>query len=260
MISLVLLPFSKKKFRLLNRTFANSWWGSIVYLMEHLYHMDFVLTGDDLPVEENAITFSNHQGMIDITTLMPLAWRNNRLGDLKFFVKDILKYVPGPGWGMLFLDCLFVKREWHSDKEMIDRTFSTFVNEHVPIWLVSFLEGTRISEEKKEASQRFAIKRGLKPLHNVLIPRSKGFIGSVIGLRSHVDAVYDITIGYPYGVPTLWQLMRGFPRKFCVHVERFPIKEIPQTEEKINEWLMGRFEKKDELMSYFHKYQKFPQA
>lgn len=45
------------------------------------------------------------------------------LGDMKWMVKDIIKYVPGVGWGMLFLDCIFVKRDWTTDKESIRKTF-----------------------------------------------------------------------------------------------------------------------------------------
>ena len=61
--------------------------------------------------------------MADITFLMDFAYRKGRLGDMKWMVKDIIKYVPGVGWGMLFLDCIFVKRDWTTDKESIRKTF-----------------------------------------------------------------------------------------------------------------------------------------
>ena len=78
-------------------------------------------TGDEVPDRENVILVSNHQEMVDIPVLFSFAYAKRRLGDMKFFAKDIIKYVPGFGWGLLFLDCLFVKRNWTSDKEKIDQ-------------------------------------------------------------------------------------------------------------------------------------------
>jgi 1-acyl-sn-glycerol-3-phosphate acyltransferase len=227
-------------------------------MMERVYRMEMRLTGESLPERESAIVFSNHQGMIDIPTLLPIAWRKRRLGDMKFFVKDIIKYFPGPGWGMVFLGCIFVKRDWFADKSRIERTFATVKQEKIPLWLISFLEGTRATEAKIAKSQEFARSRGLTQLKHLLTPRTKGFVGSVQGLRNHVDAVYDFTIGYPDGVPSLWQLMQGFTRSFHVHIERFPIGDLPATEEALTSWVIKRYDEKDRLLEEFSKKRAFP--
>src|SRR2546422_754960 len=90
MASLVLLPFSRRLFRRVNRACANAWWGLARWWTEGLYRVRAVFSGDTIPVEENAIVVVNHQQMSDIVALFTFAWRKKRLGDLKFVVKKIL--------------------------------------------------------------------------------------------------------------------------------------------------------------------------
>ena len=112
MASLVVLPFSPRLFRLINRNCAGNWWNLGRWWTEGFYGIRPEFRGDAIPPKENAIVVCNHQCMTDIVALWSLAWRKGRLGDMKFAVKEVLKYVPGIGWGMLFLDCLFLKRNW----------------------------------------------------------------------------------------------------------------------------------------------------
>ncbi len=254
LLSLVLLPFSKKAFRLANRYAADSWWGMTVFLAKLCYKTRVVLTGDDVPEKESVIMVSNHQDMADITYLFFLARSKHRLGDLKWFVKDILKYVPGMGWGMLFLGCVFVKRDWTRDRATIERTFSNLTKSGMPYWLMIFAEGTRATEDKVAASQVFARANNMAPLNHVLIPRTNGFVTSVQALREgHLDAVYDVTIGYPTGVPTLMQYVRGGSRVAHLHVRRYPLDKLPTTNEELDQWLVERFGEKDKLLDGFYR-------
>ncbi|MCK5378679.1 MAG: acyltransferase [Acidobacteria bacterium] len=257
-LSLLIKPFSGRAFRRINRACANSWWGMCVSGAQLINGGDFLVTGADIPARENAIIVSNHQQMPDIPTIMAFAKSRQRLGDLKFFVKDILKWVPGVGWGMLFLDCVFVKRNWSSDAGHILKTFSTLVDNQVPVWLVSFVEGTRARLHKIEASREFALSRGLEPLDHVLMPRTKGFAATVQGLREHVPAVYDFTIGYEEGVPTLWQYIKGSVDRIHLHVRRFQIEDLPTQEEDVRQWLLNRWTEKDRLLEHFYAQGAFP--
>ncbi len=258
-LSLLIKPFSGGAFRKINRACANSWWGMCVSGAQRLNGGKFLVTGADIPVRESAIIVSNHQQMPDIPTIMAFAKSKKRLGDLKFFVKDVLKWVPGIGWGMLFLDCVFVKRNWSSDADHILKTFSTLVDNEVPVWLVSFVEGTRARLHKIEASREFALSRGLEPLEHVLMPRTKGFAATVQGLREHVTVVYDFTIGYEEGVPTLWQYIKGSVCRIHLHVRRFPVEELPTLEEDVRQWLLDRWTEKDHLLDRFYEQGTFPQ-
>ena len=108
--SLAIKLFSQKAFRRANRWMAKIWWGWCAIAAEKLYGTTLVMSGDDVPKRENAIVILNHQDMADITVMFSFARAKERVGDLKWFVKDILKYVPGVGWGMLFLDCPFCQK------------------------------------------------------------------------------------------------------------------------------------------------------
>ena len=258
--SLLLLPFSRRAFRALNRWCANTWWGWCVGTAKLLYGTRIDVSGDELPMREHVILLSNHQQMSDITFLFFLGRSKDRLGDLKWFVKDIIKYVPGVGWGMLFLDCIFVKRNWTADRTSIEQTFSRINQGHVPLWLMNFPEGTRISPRKLERSNDFASKKGLAPLKHLLIPRTRGFTASVEGLRGHLHAVYDVTIGYAEGVPSLWQYIKGYAKVAHMHVRRFTIEELPEAEDALAHWLQERWQEKDRLLEHFYTHGEFPAA
>jgi 1-acyl-sn-glycerol-3-phosphate acyltransferase len=256
--SLIIKPLWPRGFRRFNRECANFWWGGCVTFSERFNRQQIIVTGEELPRNENVLVLSNHQQMPDITTIMSLARGKGRLGDLKFFVKHAIKWVPGVGWGMQFLNCPFLKRDWSADRAKIDATFATLVNERISMWLVSFVEGTRATEAKIRASTEWAVERGLEPTRHVLIPRTKGFVASVEGLGEHLNAVYDFTIGYVEGVPTLWQHITGQVKKIHVHVRRFPIDELPKIEADLKQWLLDRFYEKDALLEGYYETGTFP--
>ncbi len=258
--SVVILPFSKIQFRRFNRNVANGWWSLVVFCMEKVNRIKIVFSGDKIPSQENAIVVANHQEMTDICLLFTLAIRKKRLGDMKWFVKDIIKYMPGVGWGMLFLDCLFVKRDWARDAAGIKKVFAGFNRDKVPFWLMSFCEGTRITPKKLARAQEFAKGRGMYIPQHVLIPRTKGFTASVEGLRERLDAVYDVTIGYGGAPVTLWQLSKGCLKSAHLHVRRFETSVLPIAEADLAKWLLQRFEEKDRLMGYFYQKGCFPSA
>jgi 1-acyl-sn-glycerol-3-phosphate acyltransferase len=251
--SLLIKLFSQTAFRRTNRWMANLWWGWCALVAEKGYRIQWIMSGDDVPREENAIVILNHQDMADIPVIFSFARSKKRLGDLKWFVKDVLKYVPGVGWGMLFLDCLFIKRNWTDDREYIQRVFQNILEYRVPIWLMIFVEGTRVRPSKLEKSRRYAEENGFRPLRHVLFPRTKGFVATVKALPGHAAAVYDVTIGYEEGVPSLWQWIKGYVRRVHVHVRRFPMEEMPGKEAEISSWLVNRYQEKDDLLEAFYR-------
>jgi 1-acyl-sn-glycerol-3-phosphate acyltransferase len=189
--------------------------------------------------------------MADIMVLLWLGRSCGRLGDIKFFVKDILKYVPGPGWGMVFLDCVFLKRDWAVDKASIDNLFSKYKNEQIPLFLVSFLEGTRFRPSKLARAQAFARDRGLHMPEHTLIPRTKGFLATLHGLHSHLDAVYDITLAYERRpAPSLFDCFAMRVRTIHMDVRRTPIAQLPIGDEPaLEQWVYQRYREKDRLLA-----------
>ena len=251
-LSLLTLPFSRILFRSINRFFANVWWSACDLWAEHWWKINVQFLGDKVPEKENALLVSNHQDMADITSLFRIARSKKRLGDIKWFVKDFLKFVPGIGWGMIFLDCIFLKRNWDRDKKHVNDMFSKFEKYDIPIWAISFVEGTRLRPNKLTKSQTYAKRNGLIPLKHLLTPRTKGFTATVIGLRNHLDAVYDVTIIYNDGVPTLWQWAQGYVKSVNIHIKRFSIEDLPVSQEDLSSWLLKRFKIKDELLDHYY--------
>lgn len=258
MLTLIVRLFSPKAFRWLNWLMADLYWGYLVLIMERLNGVQPVFTGDELPKNENAMIICNHQNIADIPALMSLAARHGRLGDMKWFVKDIIKYIPGPGWGMLFLDCIFLKRNWLSDRARIEATFHNIVQHRVSIWLISFLEGTRITPEKLARSHKFAERRQLPKTDYVMVPRTKGFVASLQGLEGHLDAVYNVTIAYPNGIPSMWQLILGDVQRFAVDVIRTPVSALPKDGKELEQWVYDVYVEKDRKLKAFFETGAFP--
>jgi hypothetical protein len=75
----------------------------------------------------------------------------------------------------------------------------------------------------------------------------------------HVKAVYDFTIAYQHAnqfhkTPNMWETLK-FPGissrygyKFHVHARRFPIEELPQSDEGLAKWLEQRWLEKGEWL------------
>jgi 1-acyl-sn-glycerol-3-phosphate acyltransferase len=257
MASLLVYPLSPRLARRANRWCARSIWGLWVLMAETYLGIEVVLRGEPLPRRENALVIPNHQSMADVLLLLCVAWRCGRLGDMKWFVKDVVKYVPGPGWGMWLLDCIFLKRDWMRDKQGILRLFSKYKKHQIPIFLVSFLEGTRRTPDKLADSQAYAKDKGLEVPTHTLIPRTKGFVATMLGLRDHLDAVYDVTLGYPDFTPSLAQAFAGEVRRVEILVQRYPVAELPTEDDALTDWVFERFREKDRRMAEFEIAQRF---
>lgn len=248
MASALLFPFSKGACRAVNRWCARSVWGMWVLMAEAQNDIEIRFTGDRVPLRENALLIPNHQTMADVMVLLCLGWRCRRLGDMKWFVKDIIKWFPGFGWGMRFLDCVFVKRDWARDESRIEKLFAKYRRDDIPVFLVSFLEGTRLTPGKLAKAQAYAEETGRRVPQKTLVPRTKGFVATMTGLRDHLDAVYDITLAYEDPTPTLVECFAAKPKRIDVHVRRYVIADLPEGSEALTEWVHERFVEKDERL------------
>ncbi len=259
-LTLLVKPFSKALFRSANRKLASFYWSILVLLMDKVYRVKILWHCDVLPVGEDAIIIANHQTGVDIMPLLALAQKSQRIGDMKFFVKEVFKYIPGPGWGMIFLDCIFLKRRWMADRRRIKATFQRFSRDEIPLWLNIFPEGTRYTPRKMLDAQNTAKHYKLPLCEHVLVPYAKAFESSVLGLKDRIQAVYDITIGYPEGIPTMWQLLLGQVRVIEVKVERYPLQSLPSHGHEIEQWLNDRFWAKELNLRHLKEEGCFPSS
>ncbi len=256
-VSLLILPFSGKGFRMTSSIMVGCWGKAVIYAMENLAGIKFINTGADIPKKENAFLICNHQSWSDIIVVLPFINSKGRIGDIKYFVKDSIKFLPGPGWCIYFMDSIFLKRNWTRDSASIKQTFQKFYDNKIPFYLLSYLEGTRIKKPKLLASQAYAAKNSLPHLDHLLVPRTKGFIASMKGLRQVTDAVYDITIGHPEGTPGIWDIACGYVNEIHLHYRRYPINDLPKSDDKLTTWVLERFREKDVILDSFIKNQVF---
>lgn len=254
---IVLYPFSRHAYRAYNYWIATFWWTLLVRWTRHIHRMRIVRSGDEIPRGKSAIVICNHVEQPDVPVALDFASTAGSLGGVKFFVKEPLKWVPGLGWGMQMLNYLFVKRAWSEDGDFVERMFRRLREYRSPVWILSYPEGTRIKPHKLERSRDFARRRGFPVLDNVLLPRPKGFVVTVERMRDRVDGVYDLTIGYPQGIPTLGQFIRGAIPEVHLHVRRHPIASLPTGADALAGWLMARFQEKDARIRDFLRDRKF---
>mmetsp|Transcript_13659 Transcript_13659/g.20689 ORF Transcript_13659/g.20689 Transcript_13659/m.20689 type:complete len:349 (-) Transcript_13659:953-1999(-) len=221
------------------------------------YNLDIEFSGDILPKHENALLISNHIADTDFILLMNIAARHGMLGNLKYFAKDSLKYFPIVGWGMYITNMIFLKRNWNRDKTSIENTFKYFIENNIPLWMVNFLEGTRMRKSKLEESIAYQQKNKLNVTSNVMCPRVKGFVAMVQGLRDHqVDYIYDITFCFADGRFSIMSVLLGMVNpnhRLLINLKRIPITDLPQDDEGIKKWCYHRFEEKDKLLASYDK-------
>jgi 1-acyl-sn-glycerol-3-phosphate acyltransferase len=245
-LSLLILPLNRRWFMRFNMEIKQRFCAAVAR-GAWLCGNSLQLTGDR-PRVENTLVFANHQSMIDIILIWMWATPLRTVGWIKWFAKDSLKYVPCVGWGMMFVNTLFVKRDWAKDADSIRATFAKLRNGSLPTWLVIFPEGTRMKPAKLAASQAYAKAKGLEVFDHVLMPRSKGIHASLQGLSGHLASVYDITIQYLGPIPSLTEFFTVGGFNVIFHVKRYEIAELPTRERELNQWLMTSFAGKNKLL------------
>ncbi len=190
---------------------VNGWWMACVQRT----HWD--VSGHER-VRRNAwyLVSSNHQSWVDILVLQKVFHR--RAPFLKFFLKRQLLFVPVIGLAWWALDFPFLRR--HSGSRNRDLAAARKACEkfrQIPTSVMSFLEGTRFSRAKQEAQQ--------SPYRHLLKPKVGALATALGAMGECFDALLDVTIVYPAGVPTFWDLLSGRVRQVVVRVQECPIPE-----------------------------------
>lgn len=159
---------------------------------------------------------SNHQSWVDILVLQKVFL--GKVPMLKFFLKRELMYVPVMGLAWWALDFPFVRRGHGrrtraADMEATRKSCERF--KIVPTSLLNFLEGTRYTPQKSRAQG--------SPYAHLLKPKVSGMAMALATMGEKFDALLDVTIVYPGGVPTFWDLLSGRVGEVIVRVREEPI-------------------------------------
>jgi len=206
---------------------------------------DWQLRGfDGLDRQHWYLVIANHQTWVDIVALQTVL--NHRIPFLKFFIKQELIWFPFLGLAWWALDMPFMKRysksylARHPEKKGKDldatrRACRKF--RYVPTSVINFVEGTRFTDEKRI--------RRRSPYEHLLPPRSGGLALALSSMGEMYDAILDVTIVYPEGPVTFWDMMCGRFGNVIIEIEKRPI----------DAWLYtGNYETDREFRARFHRW------
>jgi 1-acyl-sn-glycerol-3-phosphate acyltransferase len=219
--------------------------------------IDWQLTGaEQLRRNKWYLLISNHQNSIDILLLQALL--NRRIPFLKFFIKSQLMWFPFLGLAWWALDMPFMKRYSAAyllrNPHMKGQDFATTRKacekfRDTPTSVINFVEGTRFTEDKRI--------RHKDPYRYVLRPRAGGFAVAMTSMGDMFDAVLDVTIVYPHGVATFWDLCCGRHVEAVVNIRELPVEEWltvgdyendREWRRRVQIWLGEIWQEKDDLI------------
>ncbi len=165
-------------------------------------------TSEALKLDGWYLVIANHQTWVDILVLQTVLSR--RIPFLKFFIKQELIWFPVLGVAWWAMDMPFMKRyppsylAKHPEKKGKDLEATRKACEKfkdTPTSVISFIEGTRFSEAKRDSRQ--------SPYRNLLAPRAGGIAIALSSMGKMFDAVLDVTLVYPDRIPKFWNLCCG---------------------------------------------------
>lgn len=190
----------------------------------------------------------NHQTWVDILVLQRIFHR--RIPFLKFFLKAELIWVPVIDLAWWALDFPFMQRGKGgrgSDLKTTRAACQKF--KQIPTSVINFVEGTRFTPAKHAAQN--------SPYRHLLKPKIGGVGVALATMGEQFDALLDVTIAYPHGTPTFWDLLCGRVDAVTVRVQQHAIDaELlggdPVADKayrrRIGDWVDRQWADKDQLL------------
>ena len=257
------LPFAAAR-RAINAAMhwcAETWIGVNKRWMDLVQRTRWDVSGlQGVDTRHSYLVTSNHQSWVDILVLQYVL--NRRAPFLKFFLKQELIWVPVIGLCWWALEFPFMKRfsreylEKHPEKRGQDmlttrRACERYRLDHVSVF--NFLEGTRHTPAKHAAQG--------SPFRYLLKPRAGGIAFVLDAMGEQLTAMLDVTIHYPDGVPSFWDLLSGRLGRVVVRIVQ---REIPREflgrsydeddgyRLDFQQWVNALWEEKDALLARLH--------
>ena len=155
---------------------------------------------------------------------------------------------------------LFVYRKWELDQpEFRDKLYYLNAIDY-PLQFLIFPEGGDFTQKTKRLSDQYAEEEGLPRYSYCFHPRTTGFRYVISALRDGgLDAVYDVTIGFPDILPkTEFDIGKGIiPREVHFHVRRYEEKDLPRDQEELKQWIKDRWREKEVELEYYYTHKEF---
>jgi 1-acyl-sn-glycerol-3-phosphate acyltransferase len=207
----LLLPFAATRRRLSRAltVIAENWIAVNSWMLEHFSPTVVrVEGGESLRYAGWYLVVSNHQSWVDIVVLQKVF--NRRIPFLKFFLKKELIWVPVLGLAWWALDFPFMRRYTPEQLRQRPELKGADVGETrkacerfraIPVSVMNFVEGTRFTPTKHA--------RHAEAFRHLLRPKAGGIAFVMNAMGEILQSVVDVSIVYPDGIPTLFDLIAG---------------------------------------------------
>ena len=243
-----------------NIQITNSWLSVNNWLIDHVLPN----TQWDISIDENLqlsmqgryLMTCNHQSWVDTTvnqyfglTRMPLT---------RFFTKWELIFIPFVGQAFKILGFPMMKRHSKAqiekkpalkDRDMQEARKACQQLLSQPFTLLNYLEGTRFTKEKHDQQQ--------SPYQHLLKPKAGGLALALNILGDQIDALVDMTIVYPDGVPGYSEFWLGEVPRIAVNLRKINIpdwvlggnyEDDTEYRERFQQWVHELWLEKDQLI------------
>ena len=243
-----------------NIQITNSWLSVNNWLIDHVLPN----TQWDISIDENLqlsmqgryLMTCNHQSWVDTTvnqyfglTRMPLT---------RFFTKWELIFIPFVGQAFKILGFPMMKRHTKAqiakkpelkDRDMQEARKACQQLLSQPFTLLNYLEGTRFTKEKHDQQQ--------SPYQHLLKPKAGGLALALNILGDQIDALVDMTIVYPDGVPGYSEFWLGEVPRIAVNLRKIHIpdwvlggnyEDDAEYRERFQQWVHELWLEKDQLI------------
>jgi 1-acyl-sn-glycerol-3-phosphate acyltransferase len=254
-----LLTFGRPR-RWVNRNLprlAEAWARGNDWIFDSLLTTKWDIEGADaLSPEGHYLVISNHVNWIDIFAL--LRTFRGKAPFIRFFLKQVLIWFPIVGQACWALSFPFMRRyspdylAQHPEKRGRDLETmrkSCRLYRHIPVAILNFVEGTRITREKHEDQQ--------SPYKHLLRPRVGGIAFVLASLGEQLDAMFDVTLVYPSEDVTMWDFVTNRVPRIVVRVRKLEIPpefctgaaiEPGPARDRFKAWIEGMWREKDQLI------------
>ncbi|CEF68509.1 1-acyl-sn-glycerol-3-phosphate acyltransferase epsilon [Strongyloides ratti] len=263
----IILP--KRQIENIDNKMFSTYMKICLFVFENCSNVKIYVYGDYdeiIKKEEKAIVLSNHQSSADWVVFSILSNRQNTDYGLRFIVKASLQYVPLFAWYVYQRGFVFVRRFGSFVLDPVERQLNYLSTLGSPYWLCIFPEGTRFNAKSFTSIDKthdWCIQQGIRAFMNVGRPYSKAFTLSFNNLNQHIDAVYDITIGYN---STDKMPIRGEPlnmfdlclkaaenKSIHIYIKKHHPDSIPRSMSGHKVFMIKSFEEKELLMEKFYE-------
>ena len=217
---------------------------------------------DGVSKEGRYLIISNHVTWIDIFALLRVF--HEKAPFIRFFLKQILIWFPIAGQACWALSFPFMRRytrdylAQHPEKRGRDLETTRKacrLYRHIPVAILNFVEGTRISREKQEDQQ--------SPYRHLLRPRVGGISFVLASLGEELDAMYDVTLVYPRPDVTMWDFVANRVSQVIIRARRIGIPDEFRTgaatepgpaRDRFKAWIEEVWREKDELIEFVYEH------